>query len=99
MKAGVGPALIHIRRARLHRTRRFIDCRGIMGSRLAFIGLGIMGRPMAGHLLAGGHELVVQTRTPAKAAELVERGAKLVDSAADAALQAEVVFVCVPDTP
>jgi 3-hydroxyisobutyrate dehydrogenase len=70
-----------------------------MGSRLAFIGLGIMGRPMAGHLLAGGHELLVQTRTPTKAAELVERGAKLVDSAADAARRADVVFVCVPDTP
>src|SRR5688572_11650036 len=42
--------------------------------RLAFIGLGIMGGPMAGHLLAAGHALVVHTRTQPRADELLDRG-------------------------
>jgi 3-hydroxyisobutyrate dehydrogenase len=67
---------------------------------LAFIGLGIMGKPMAGHLLAGqGNSLVVHTRTKSKAAELLSRGARWADSPADAARNADVVFVCVTDTP
>jgi 3-hydroxyisobutyrate dehydrogenase len=66
---------------------------------LAFIGLGIMGRPMAGHLLAGGNPLVVHTRTRATAKELMDRGAAWAASPAEAARQADVVFVCVPDTP
>jgi len=43
--------------------------------RLAWIGTGVMGRSMAGHLLAAGHEVTVYTRTPERARELVERGA------------------------
>lgn len=70
-----------------------------MASRIAFIGLGIMGGPMAGHLLAAGHSLVVHTRTKSRAADLLSRGAKWADSAADAAKQADFVFICVPDTP
>jgi 3-hydroxyisobutyrate dehydrogenase len=66
---------------------------------LAFIGLGIMGGPMAGHLLAAGHPLTVHTRTKAKAQSLLDRGAKWADSPAAAAASADVVFTCVPDTP
>ena len=66
---------------------------------LAFLGLGIMGRPMAGHLLTGGHPLAVHTRTPSTAADLLAGGATWADSPADAAAGADVVFVCVPDTP
>lgn len=51
---------------------------------LAFIGLGVMGRSMAGHLLAAGHPLTVYTRTAAKAAPLVEAGARLAASVAEA---------------
>lgn len=51
---------------------------------LAFIGLGVMGRSMAGHLLAAGHPLTVYTRTVAKAAPLVEAGARLAGSVAEA---------------
>ena len=58
-----------------------------------------MGLPMAGHLLDAGHRLVVHTRTRSKADELLARGAKYADSPADAAKNAEVVFICVPDTP
>jgi len=66
---------------------------------LAFIGLGIMGLPMAGHLLGAGHQLRVFTRTKAKADALLRRGARWCESPADAAREAEFVFVCVTDTP
>ena len=70
-----------------------------MNQRVAFIGLGIMGGPMAGHLLAAGHTLTVNTRTRARAQELLDRGAKWADTPAAAASVADVVFTCVPDTP
>jgi 3-hydroxyisobutyrate dehydrogenase len=70
-----------------------------MPQRLAFIGLGIMGGPMAGHLLAAGHSVVVNTRTKARADELLSKGATWANSPADAARDAEVIFTCVPDTP
>jgi 3-hydroxyisobutyrate dehydrogenase-like beta-hydroxyacid dehydrogenase len=62
---------------------------------LAFVGLGQMGLPMAARLLDVGHELVVWNRTPAKAASLVERGARLMATPADAARAAEAVFTMV----
>ena len=58
-----------------------------------------MGAPMAGHLLAAGHSMTVFTRTRSKADALVKRGATLVESAAEAARHADVVFLCVTDTP
>jgi 3-hydroxyisobutyrate dehydrogenase len=70
-----------------------------MSQRIAFIGLGIMGAPMAGHLLATGHPLVVNTRTQPRAAELLARGATWAGSPADAARDADVIFLCLPDTP
>jgi 3-hydroxyisobutyrate dehydrogenase len=66
---------------------------------VAFIGLGVMGLPMAGHLLLAGHSLRVHTRRKSKASVLLSRGAKWADSPADAANGAEIVFTCVPDTP
>jgi 3-hydroxyisobutyrate dehydrogenase len=66
---------------------------------LAFIGLGIMGLPMAGHLLSAGHALTVHTRTRARAADLLDRGATWADTPAQAARAAQVIFICVPDTP
>ncbi len=59
---------------------------------IAFIGTGVMGRSMAGHLMAAGHPLHVHNRTPAKARSLVDSGAQWHDSAGTAAAQAEVVF-------
>ncbi len=58
-----------------------------------------MGAPMAGHLLAAGHPMTVYSRTRSKANDLVKRGATLVESPAEAARHAEVVFLCVTDTP
>ncbi len=66
---------------------------------VAFIGMGIMGLPMAGHLLAAGHSLTIHSRTRSRAQDLIARGAKWADSPADAAKGAKVVFICVPDTP
>lgn len=65
--------------------------------RIGFIGLGIMGAPMAGHLAAAGHTLFVHTRGQVPAA-LAGR-AEVFASAAEVARQAEVIFLMVPDTP
>lgn len=58
-----------------------------------------MGKSMAGHLLAAGYPLLVHNRSKAKAEDLRAQGAKWADSPAAAAAQADVVFVCVTDTP
>ncbi|PJN12315.1 6-phosphogluconate dehydrogenase [Streptomyces sp. CB01635] len=60
--------------------------------KIAFLGLGHMGAPMARHLLDAGHPLTVWNRTPAKAAPLVERGAVLAGTPADAVRDADVVI-------
>ena len=58
-----------------------------------------MGQPMAGHLRAAGHALKVFTRTKSKAKPLTSKGATWAATPADAANGADVVFICVPDTP
>ena len=58
-----------------------------------------MGAPMAGHLLAAGHPLVVHNRTRSKADFLIARGARWAESPEEAATGAEVVFLNLPDTP
>jgi 3-hydroxyisobutyrate dehydrogenase len=58
--------------------------------RVAFIGTGVMGRSMAGHLLAAGHGVTVHTRTRERAAELLGRGALWAADPADAAEGADV---------
>lgn len=63
---------------------------------VAFIGLGVMGFPMAGHLQTAGCEVIVYNRTAARAAEWVERyGGKLAETPAQAARNADIVFTCV----
>jgi 3-hydroxyisobutyrate dehydrogenase len=66
---------------------------------VAFIGLGIMGLPMAGHLLNAGYDLTVHNRTKSKAEALLARGAHWADTPAAAAEHATVTFICLPDTP
>jgi 3-hydroxyisobutyrate dehydrogenase len=66
-------------------------------SRVAFIGLGRMGRGMAGRLLAAGHDVVVHNRTRDKAAELLTAGARWADSPAEAVAGVEAVLVMVSD--
>lgn len=66
--------------------------------KLGFIGLGIMGTPMAGHLLAAGHELYVHSRR-AVPDELLKAGARACASPQEVAKAADVIFLMVPDTP
>jgi len=67
--------------------------------KIGFIGTGIMGRPMAGHLQRAGHELLlIEHRSPAPS-ELVEGGAVVCASHSEIASQADVVILMVPDTP
>ncbi len=67
--------------------------------RIGFVGLGIMGQPMAGHLLAAGHRLTVYNRTRSKTQDLERRGAAVADSPAQAAQGADAVIVIVSDSP
>jgi 2-hydroxy-3-oxopropionate reductase len=66
--------------------------------KIGFIGIGIMGAPMAGRLLDGGHELFVNDINPIPQA-LLDKGATVAVSAREAAEMGEVVIVMVPDTP
>ena len=68
-------------------------------TKIAFIGLGIMGSPMAVHLAKAGHDVVGYNRTPAKAQPLVDAGGRVAGSVAEAVADAEVVAVMVPDSP
>ena len=66
----------------------------------AFLGLGVMGYPMAGHLVAAGHRVTVYNRTTAKAERWVaEHGGEMATTPAAAAEGAEYVFLCVGDDP
>ena len=65
---------------------------------IGFIGLGIMGTPMALHLINAGHSLFVNTVGPAPEALTAAR-AVVCDNAAAVTQAAEIVFVMVPDTP
>ncbi|MGI6230081.1 MAG: NAD(P)-dependent oxidoreductase [Tractidigestivibacter sp.] len=60
--------------------------------KVAFIGTGIMGAPIAGHILDAGYDLTVHNRTKSKADGLVAKGAHWADTPADAAKDADVVF-------
>jgi 2-hydroxy-3-oxopropionate reductase len=66
---------------------------------IGFVGLGVMGRPMAEHLVRAGHELTVHNRSQDPVRALVEAGAKAAGSAAEAADGADVVITMVPDSP
>ena len=66
---------------------------------IGFIGLGIMGTPMATHLLRAGHSMVVHDRTPAKMEPLLALGAKAGKSCKDVAEHSDVIISMVPDSP
>ena len=66
--------------------------------KIGFIGIGIMGAPMAGHLLDAGHEVVVNSRSAIRQ-EVLDKGAKEVATAREAAEHGEVIIIMVPDTP
>lgn len=70
-----------------------------MLGKVGFIGLGIMGMPMARNLLKAGFEVVVYNRTKSKAEQLTKEGAKKADSPRELAMECPVVITIVSDTP
>jgi 2-hydroxy-3-oxopropionate reductase len=70
-----------------------------MADRVGFIGLGIMGKPMARHLLDAGFPLTVHSRSPGPVDELVEAGASRAASPAEVAAASDIVVTMLPDTP
>jgi 3-hydroxyisobutyrate dehydrogenase len=70
-----------------------------MKFKIAFIGTGIMGKPMSLNLLKAGFALTVHSRTKSKAQEVINAGAAWADTPAQAAKDADVVITCVTDTP
>jgi 2-hydroxy-3-oxopropionate reductase len=68
-------------------------------SKIGFIGLGIMGRPMAGHLQAGGHELYLVKHHSPLPKEILEDGATECKSAKEIAERSEIIILMLPDTP
>jgi 2-hydroxy-3-oxopropionate reductase len=67
-------------------------------AKLGFVGLGIMGKPMAGHLIAAGHEVSLYSRSGVSP-ELRDKGGRPCMSAKEVAQAADIVFLMVPDTP
>jgi 2-hydroxy-3-oxopropionate reductase len=65
---------------------------------IGFIGLGIMGRPMAGHLLAAGNRMFVHDVNPVPR-DLLDAGATACKSAKDVTEKSDIIFIMVPDTP
>lgn len=69
-------------------------------AKLAFIGLGRMGYPMAGHLVRNGHDVSVFNRSPARSSQwAAEHGGRACETVAQAASGADIVFSCVGDDP
>lgn len=68
-----------------------------MSKKIAYLGMGIMGRGMAANLIAAGHDVTVWNRTAEKAQPVVEKGAKLAGTPAEAVQGAEIVMYCLSD--
>ena len=68
-------------------------------STIAFIGLGIMGGPMAGHLVKAGHTVLGVNRSPQPVEALVAAGGQGADSVAEAVRDADIIITMVPDSP
>jgi 2-hydroxy-3-oxopropionate reductase len=66
---------------------------------VGFIGLGVMGKPMAGHLLAKGYPLIVHSRSQGPVDALVQAGAARADRPADVAAKARRIITMLPDSP
>jgi len=69
-----------------------------MAEQIGFIGLGVMGRPMARHLVSKGHSVIVNSRSKGPVDELVAAGATAANTAADVARRATIVITMLPDT-
>src|SRR5512136_2169887 len=72
---------------------------GLPKMRVGFIGLGLMGKPMAGHILKAGYPLTVHNRSRAAVEELAAQGAQAAASPREVAANSEVVITMLPDSP
>ena len=70
-----------------------------MSEKVGFVGLGIMGRPMALNLMGAGYELAVYNRSRGKVEELVEEGAEATESPSEAAEKCDIVITMLPGPP
>jgi 2-hydroxy-3-oxopropionate reductase len=70
-----------------------------MSERVGFIGLGLMGKPMAKNLLTKGFSVVVHSRSRGPVDELAQAGAEAVNTPADVARKADIIITMVPDSP
>jgi 3-hydroxyisobutyrate dehydrogenase-like beta-hydroxyacid dehydrogenase len=70
-----------------------------MPETIGFIGLGLMGKPMAGHLVAKGFPVVVHSRSPGPVEALVAQGAERASSPAEIAARATRIITMLPDSP
>ena len=70
-----------------------------MAERVGFIGLGIMGKPMAKNLMDAGYDLTVHNRSPQKAQELGEQGATVAESPREVARNSDIIVTMLPDSP
>src|SRR5205807_8794169 len=90
---GLGRGLQHV--SGFSRTVEIND----VPEQIGFIGLGVMGKPMAGHLIKAGHTLTVHNRSRGPVAEPSAPGATAAMSAAEVAAASRVVITMLPDTP
>src|SRR5215213_5378747 len=70
-----------------------------MAERVGFIGLGIMGMPMAQNLMQAGYSLTVHNRSPQKAEQLGAEGASVAASPREVAHQSDILITMLPDSP
>jgi 2-hydroxy-3-oxopropionate reductase len=70
-----------------------------MSEKVGFVGLGLMGRPMARNLVQAGYDLVVYNRSRGKVEELVAEGAEAAESPREAAKNSDIVFTMLPGPP
>ena len=70
-----------------------------MSEKVGFVGLGLMGRPMAHNLVQAGYDLVVYNRSRGKVEELVAEGAEAAESPREAAKNSDIVFTMLPGPP
>ena len=70
-----------------------------MAEKVGFIGLGIMGKPMAKNLIEAGYDVVVYNRTREKAEDLASEGATVADSPKGVAEQSDIIITMLPDSP
>ena len=68
-------------------------------AKLGFIGLGIMGKPMCGHLLAAGYKVCIYDISPEPVNELKLQGATACTCSSEIAKSSDIIFIMVPDTP